>query len=94
MASATGRKIDSSYFLLLFQVLGRAADTRRAPRLNQYSCALDFVIDAIIEKYTAPQVDSKAEKQPALAPDQCPLPVRGLQDWDRAFSSEVDVRFA
>jgi hypothetical protein len=47
---------------LLFQLVKYLSTAQTAARPSHFGCALEFVINAVIRKYTDPQADSKAEK--------------------------------
>jgi hypothetical protein len=59
---ATLQKSKTDDFSSLFQLVKYLFATQKASRLSHFGCALEFVINRVIRKYTEPQADSKAEK--------------------------------
>jgi hypothetical protein len=61
-SSATPQTSKIGDFYSLFQLVKYLSATHKASRPRRFGCALEFVINGVIRKYTDPQADSKAEK--------------------------------
>jgi hypothetical protein len=77
--------------MLLFQLVTLPIDTEKVLPQSPHYQALDFVIGAVVRKFTSAKADSNSEKIADESGNRRPLTVRHPQDWARQEPKKFSV---